>query len=59
MENTLKNERLFLEENDSLKNANGAYLYKSESGNDILLLDYYLKDYKDWLIENGIVKLVE
>ncbi len=54
----LKTERLFLEEMEAVKDENGKYLYKSRNADEILLLDFYLKDYKDWLIENGIVKLL-
>jgi len=48
-------ERLFLEEMEAVKDESGNYLYKSRNANDILLLDFYLKDYKYWLVENGIL----
>ena len=54
----LKTERLFLEEMEAVKNENGKYLYKSINEDEILLLDFYLKDYKDWLVQNGMVKLL-
>ncbi len=54
----LKTERLFLEEMEAVKDERGSYLYKSRNADDILLLDFYLKEYKDWLVENGIVKLL-
>jgi hypothetical protein len=54
----LKTERLFLEEMEAVKNENGKYLYKSTNEDEILLLDFYLKHYKDWLVQNGMVKLL-
>ncbi len=54
----LKTERLFLEEMEAVKDEKGSYLYKSRNADDILLLDFYLKEYKDWLVENGVVKLL-
>ena len=54
----LESEHEFLTENDTIKNEHGAYLYASKCGHDQLLMDFFLKDYKDWLVENGIVKLI-
>ncbi len=57
MDEKLKNERMFLEEFETCKNNNDVYLFTSEDGNESLLLDFLLNDYKEWLIEKNIVKL--
>ncbi len=53
----LDTEHQFLEEEQAVK-SNGAFIYKSEDGAETIQLDNYLADYKEWLIENGIVKVV-
>lgn len=54
----IKNEVAFLksEEGDGVANEHGVYLYTSQNGNHIISLDYFLCSYKNWLIENKIVK---
>lgn len=49
-------ERKFLEEREAVKNEHGVYAYQSKDGAEIMSLDHYLRDYKDWLIENKYVK---
>jgi hypothetical protein len=52
-----KHEVAFLEgEGQGHKNANGAYCYQSNDGNDLIALDFYLMHYKQWLIENKILR---
>lgn len=51
-----KNEFQFLKENGCLLNPYEVYLYKSDNGNHRLILDMFLVSYKEWLIENKIVK---
>lgn len=46
----------FLEENQAVKNEHGVYLFISQNGQDRISLDFYLLEYKNWLIENKIVK---
>jgi hypothetical protein len=56
-----KNEIAFLqsEEGDGECNEHGVYLYTSGNGNHIVSLEFYLCSYKNWLIENNIVKEVK
>lgn len=51
----VKTEREFLAEMETEKNDNDVYLFISENGKEHLSLDLYLLDYKQWLIEKGIV----
>ena len=52
----LKNEIEFCEECGMEKNEFGNYIYKSSSGSDLINLPAILNDYKDWLIDQNIVK---
>lgn len=49
-------ERSFLEEKECCKNKHGVYLFISANGHERISLDYFLHEYKEWLIENKIVK---
>lgn len=53
-----KNEVAFLEseEGEGEMNEFGVYSYTSANGNHIISLEYFLCSYKNWLIENGILK---
>jgi hypothetical protein len=53
-----KNEVAFLksEEGDGETNEHGVYLYTSANGRHMISLEYFLCSYKNWLIDNGIVK---
>jgi len=51
----LEDEHQFLEEEKAVQR-DGAFIYTSEDGTEIIQLDNYLADYKDWLIEKGILK---
>ena len=52
----LKNETKFCEENEFAKNEYGAYIFVSANGNQSIRLDCILRDYKEYLIDNEIVK---
>lgn len=53
----LKNETAFLEgDGDGVKNEAGSYCYVSQDNNHYIALDFFLMYYKQWLIENKIVK---
>jgi len=52
----LKNETEFCEENEYEKNEHGAYIYVSTNGDSSIRLDMILHSYKEWLIDNNIVK---
>ena len=56
MKPELKNEIAFLEYNKAEKNEHGAYIFISASGKEHISLAYYLLDFKQWLIEQKIVK---
>jgi len=53
-----KNEEAFLmsEDGNGECNEHGVYLYASHNGNHTISLSYYLLSYKNWLIDNGIIK---
>ena len=46
----------FLEELGAVTNEHDAYIYTSSNGVSHINLAYVLMSYKDWLIENDIVK---
>lgn len=48
----------FCAETEMEKNENGQYIYKSTNGASSVNLPYILLDYKQWLIENNILKTV-
>lgn len=50
-------ERKFLEEQGAVQNPHGVYAYQSADGTEIMSLDHYLREYKEWLIENNYLKL--
>lgn len=52
------NEVAFLmsEEGGGETNEHGVYSYTSANGNHIISLDFFLWSYKQWLIDNKIVK---
>ena len=52
----VKSEKEFLESVNASKNEQGVYLYLSKDNNNRILLDYFLLEYKEWLIEKKIVK---
>lgn len=52
----VKTERKFLEEQETIKNEHDVYVFTSYNGMEIISLDFYLLDYKNWLIENKILK---
>lgn len=60
LEKITKNEVTFLksEEGGGEVNEHGVYLYTSANENHIISLEYFLCSYKNWLIDNGIVKSV-
>lgn len=51
-------ERQFLQEQGAIMNPHGVYVYQSSCGSEILSLDHYLREYKQWLIDNNYVKEV-
>jgi hypothetical protein len=55
-EERYKHEVEFLKANDAEANEYGAFIYKSTNGNSSIALDSFLRSYRDWLIDNGIVK---
>lgn len=57
LEEQTKNERKFLDEEDTFKNEHGVYLFVSADGSERINLSFFLKHYKDWLIENKILRL--
>lgn len=44
------------EDGNGEKNEYGAYCYQSQNGNHLIALDMFLRSYRDWLVENNIVK---
>lgn len=52
----IKKETEFCEEWELPKNEHGQFIFTSIDGSCQLNLPRILNDYKDWLIENGIVK---
>mgnify|MGYP000902156127 CR=1 FL=1 len=57
-EELIKNEVAFCEELDFEMNEHGVYIYESSNGNSSLNLPMVLQHYKEWLIENKLVKEV-
>jgi hypothetical protein len=55
-EEMTKHERNFISIEGIEPNTHGAYLFKTEDGNVSIALDLFLLSYKNWLIENKIVK---
>ena len=55
-EELIKNEVEFCEELGCEMNEHGAYIYESTNGNSSLNLPMVLQHYKEWLIENKLVR---
>ena len=52
-----KNEIKFCEENEFVRNEHGQFIYENKGSNvHAMNIPYMLLCYKDWLIENNIVK---
>ena len=56
MKELIKNEIEFCNKIDCEKNEHEQFIYKSTSGKSVMNLPYVLMEYKQWLIEKGIVK---
>lgn len=52
IENMIKDEIAFCEENGCIKNEHGQFIYISQDRHQSLNLSFILRDYKEWLIEN-------
>jgi len=50
IEELVKTEREFLKEMEAERNEHGVYAFVSENGKEHLSLDFYLREYKEWLI---------
>ena len=55
-EELIKNEVEFCEELGLEKNEHGVYIYESSNGNSSMNVPMVLQHYKEWLIENRLVK---
>lgn len=56
IEELIKSELQFCEEIECEKNEHGQFIYESSNGNHSMNLPYILQDYKQWLIDNKILK---
>jgi len=54
----IKEEIEFCESIDCERNESGQFIYDSRNKKSALNLPFILMEYKDWLIEKGIVKAV-
>jgi len=55
-----KHEVRFLEEEgDGVKNEHGVYSYQSKDGSHFIALEYFLRHYRKWLVDNNIVKEIK
>jgi hypothetical protein len=54
-----KYEVQFLNEEGGEINEHGAYFYQSQNGNHLIALDMFLASYKQWLIDNNIIQLID
>lgn len=52
----IKNATEYCNENELSKNENGQFIYISKNGKSLINLPHILEDYKDWLIDKGILK---
>lgn len=59
MEEIIKNEIEFCNEIDCEKNEHDQFIYESKNGKSVMNLPYVLMEYKQWLIDKGIVKDVK
>jgi hypothetical protein len=55
----IKRELDFCKEIECEKNEHGQFIYESINRSSSLNLPYVLLEYRDWLIEKGIVKLIK
>jgi len=55
-EEMLKHEIKFCEQIEAVKNKHDVYIYTSTNGHSSFNLPCILQEYKEWLIENKIVK---
>jgi hypothetical protein len=51
----VKDEIRFCEEEECVKNDRGAYFYKSGDGVHMFNLPHFLKMYREWLVNEGLV----
>ena len=58
-EDFIKDEIKFCESIDCERDSNGRFTYTSINGASKMILPFVLSEYKDWLIENNIVKLLK
>ncbi len=56
MKEMLKNELEFCQEMEFVKNEHGQHIFVSQDGVQSMNLPFILNDYKDWLIEQKIVR---
>ena len=54
----VKTERNFLVEKEIEKNDKGVYVFTSQNGFESISLDYFLNEYKSWLQEKGLIKIL-
>ncbi len=59
MEELIKHELEFCKEIDAEKNEHGQFIYESKNKVSSMNLPYVLEEYKQWLINKKIVKLVQ
>lgn len=59
LDKLIENEVKFCEELQCEKNEHDLYIYKSINGAHSMNLPCILEHYKEWLIENGLVKKIE
>ena len=57
IDDSVKIERKFLQEQGAIQNEHGVYAYQSIDMTEIMSLDHYLREYKEWLIKNNYVIL--
>lgn len=54
----IESEDKFCKEIECEKNEHGVYVYTSSNGAHIISLNYILLEYKNWLVENKILKQI-
>lgn len=59
MQEIIKNENQFCTEIDCEKNGHNLFIYDSSNKKSTINLPYVLLEYKQWLIEKGIVQEVK
>lgn len=55
----VKNEIEFCNEIDCKKNEHGQFIYESKNGKSAMNLPYVLQEYKQWLVDKGLIKEVK